>query len=326
MQVVNNLDYTIKNIKIEGFWGSYTVQTDFKPDVNIFVGKNGTGKTTFIDILNAVLTVDLPLMLTQTFSVVSIELQYKKKIRKIKVTRDGDTYPFEMVKYKIGNKVFELPMASNEYGYKRFHPKHKETLMRLKSAMKELVNVSWLSVHREILTEAEIEEELWIKRVTPIDHRLNELMGQLTSYQLKLEKRVGEYSNKFQRDVLTSTLFDEKLDRFDAPKKNFHFAEEKEALMHAFEELGVPLDDTRIEKHFSEVEKSIATLNKSNENGDGLTIDDVLPLSLLKRTQYIIKLSRDAESHKRKIFEFRENFLKLLHDFGSCPNFRDSPH
>ena len=312
---MKNLDYIIKNIKVEGFWGINTVQTEFNSDVNIFIGKNGTGKTTFINILKAVLTVDIPLIKEQKFSNINIELMYKGKKRKIKVIREKKIYPFEFLKYKIANRVFELPIVSSEYGYKRVNPQYNETLKELKSTMGELVNVSWLSVHRDILSESEIEEELWVDRKTPVDRRLDELMRQFTRYQLKLEGRASECSNKFQRDVLTSTLYDEKLDRFDAPKKNLQFAEEKEGLVHAFEELRVPVDDERIEKHFQEVEKSIKTWHKSLKDNINLTIDDVLPLSLLKRTQYIIKLSRDAESNKRKIFEQRNKFLKLMHDF-----------
>ena len=105
--MVKFLDYIIKSIKIEGFWGLYTVQTEFNKNVNIFIGKNGAGKTTFINILKAVLTVDIPLIREQKFSKINIELMYKRKTRKIEITRkEGNSYPFEILRYRIGNNVF----------------------------------------------------------------------------------------------------------------------------------------------------------------------------------------------------------------------------
>ena len=315
MSLVKILDYIIKSIKIEDFWGSYNIQTEFNQDVNIFIGGNGTGKTTLMNILKAVLTVDLPLLSEQKFSNISIELLYKKKVRKIKVTRMEMKYPFEMLKYKIGNRVFEVPLSFGEYSHKRFHPMFIEKLTQLKSTIGEIVNVSWLSVHRELIPESETDEEYWVDKRPPVDRRLDELIGKFTSYQLKLENRAGICSNKFQRDVLTSTLYDEKLDHFDEPKKDLQFEKQKEGLVHAFEELGVPVDGAKIERHFREVQKSIGFLNQLKEGDRKLTIDEALPLSLLKRTQHIIKLSREAESDKRKIFQPRDKFLELLHNF-----------
>lgn len=314
---MRKFQYQLKSIKIDGFWSQYTIQTEFNSDVNIFIGKNGTGKTTFINILKAVLTVDLPLIRKQTFSNIDIELMYKRKIRKIKVSREEEIYPFEMLKYKIGNRVFRIPIILGEYGYKRVHPKYIDTLKELNSVMDELVNVSWLSVHREILTEFEIEEELRMDVGTPVDHRLDELMRQFTRYQLKLESRARECSNKFQRDVLTSTLYDENLDRFNIFDLDFQLTKEKTGLIHAFEELGVPVDAEKIKKHINEIEKSINIVKKTSDGGseNRLTIDDVLPLSLLQRTQYIIELSRDAERDKREIFKPINEFLGWLHKF-----------
>jgi predicted ATPase len=45
--------FRLKNVDIKSFWGQYSIVSDFNPDVNIFIGRNGTGKTTFINILHA---------------------------------------------------------------------------------------------------------------------------------------------------------------------------------------------------------------------------------------------------------------------------------
>ena len=306
--------YHLTKIKIDGFWDSYTIQADFNPDVNIFIGKNGTGKTTMINILQSILTVDIALIQASNFSNVHLELMRGQKKRTINVSRiDDKNSPFEILKYKISRMNFEVPLLPSEYGYnRRIHPKYTEDLHRLKSMLSELVDVSWLSVHRDVFEHSErddVRKRLPIGE-SPVDRRLADLMKQFTSYQLKLEGNASRRSTQFQNDVLKSTLYSKSLDSYD-PSQEPQLIHEKEELIHAFEELGVPIDEKRIETHIKALAKSISTVRKEKE----LTIQDVLPLSLLQRTKHIIELSRDAEKDKRRIFEHRSNFIRLLHEF-----------
>ena len=49
-------------------WGNRTIKTNFNKDVNIFIGYNGTGKTTFLNIITGILSVDLSKLLHNKFS------------------------------------------------------------------------------------------------------------------------------------------------------------------------------------------------------------------------------------------------------------------
>lgn len=42
----------IERIEIEGLWGRFDVDWKLNPDVNILIGKNGTGKTTILRAIN----------------------------------------------------------------------------------------------------------------------------------------------------------------------------------------------------------------------------------------------------------------------------------
>jgi len=71
--------YYINSVKIKGFWGKYTASTHFHEDVNILIGKNGTGKTTFMDLLQAALSVDLLILSQLEFDEIKIRLKSDKK-------------------------------------------------------------------------------------------------------------------------------------------------------------------------------------------------------------------------------------------------------
>jgi predicted ATP-dependent endonuclease of OLD family len=86
--------YKIESVEIDGFWQQFTAQCTFNPDVNIIIGKNGTGKTTFMNILHSVLTVDPTELAENEFQSVNITLS--KGIDKcsiIVVKEESEPYP-----------------------------------------------------------------------------------------------------------------------------------------------------------------------------------------------------------------------------------------
>ncbi|WP_155483711.1 AAA family ATPase, partial [Vibrio campbellii] len=51
--------YKVGSVFIDGFWQRFKINGSFNNDVNIIIGRNGTGKTTFMNILHAVLSADM---------------------------------------------------------------------------------------------------------------------------------------------------------------------------------------------------------------------------------------------------------------------------
>ncbi|EDN71791.1 hypothetical protein BGS_0785 [Beggiatoa sp. SS] len=64
----------IKNIEIEGFWGNLKATTELHSDITIFIGLNGTGKTTLINLITAALTADLIQLNNLQFNKIEINL------------------------------------------------------------------------------------------------------------------------------------------------------------------------------------------------------------------------------------------------------------
>ena len=48
----------IDKVEITGFWGNREININFFSDVNFFIGVNGSGKTTVINIIASALTAD----------------------------------------------------------------------------------------------------------------------------------------------------------------------------------------------------------------------------------------------------------------------------
>jgi predicted ATP-dependent endonuclease of OLD family len=101
--------YKIDNIEIHGFWGLHKVETNFHQDINIFIGRNGTGKTTFINLLQAFLSVDLELLYSLQFEKIIVNLKDKAKKRKIELSKISEELEYKRIEYKIGTAKFNLP-------------------------------------------------------------------------------------------------------------------------------------------------------------------------------------------------------------------------
>jgi ATPase involved in DNA repair len=66
--------YKIHSVKIDSFWHRFNAGGQFNETVNIIIGRNGTGKTTFMNILYAVLSVDIDGISANDFKSVSVIL------------------------------------------------------------------------------------------------------------------------------------------------------------------------------------------------------------------------------------------------------------
>ena len=89
--------FKLKDVTITGFWGQHSINTDFHEDVNIFIGRNGTGKTTFINLLQAVLSVDLELLHSLQFDKIIINLKNGKKSRKVEVEKLAENLQYKEI-------------------------------------------------------------------------------------------------------------------------------------------------------------------------------------------------------------------------------------
>lgn len=318
--------YKIRKVQVAGFWNKYKIETDLDDSVNIFIGKNGTGKTTFINLIEAALTVNLESLISTKFDELTIFLQKNKSNRKITVTKIEHDLQYKELQYKIGTSVHRIPILSardlRNFNSGRIHPKYIREKLAIKNSLEKLIRLSYLSVSREKIFNDSIEERNPNEIYNAIDNRLEQLISDLTVYQLELETEVGKLSKKFQEDVLKIMLFDEELDHINITKHiDINLEEIQAGLSKAYSVLGI-LDSTteeKIEIHTAALKKAVEKINTSLQSEEKMPIfpNDVTPLALVRRTKKIIDLSSKLEEDKKYTFKRVDNYINLLNKFHS---------
>ncbi|GAB6147278.1 AAA family ATPase [Desulfocicer niacini] len=315
--------YKISTVQVEGFWKTKTINTSFSDSVNIFIGSNGTGKTTFMNLLQAIFSVDVPLLNAIQFTKVWLVLKRKSAIRKISLEKQELNQGSSSFKYKIGRNVYKFSFHDDtDARRRRIHPILYNEIKECKKHIGKVVSLSWLSVHRELI-ETDYEEHYYRQRAqvfrSPIDKRLDDLLERLTAYQLNLEREVNQHSKKYQTDVLAGLLYNKRFDTFtlkDELKMNPESI--KEGLLNAYRDLNAINQkiESEIETHAKIISTSQKNLSNSfSDKNKSIDLNDVLPIILLRRTNHIIELSKKLEKEKNRIFNPLDIYISQLKTF-----------
>ncbi|VVE15639.1 hypothetical protein PCA20602_02869 [Pandoraea capi] len=310
--------FKISTIDISGFWGKFRVESDFNDNVNIIIGKNGTGKTTFMNILDAVLSVDPDGLYQNEFSEVKIKLNDGGKTKTIRAVKyESETTPFPVVDYYISNQKFNLPIVNMDEirSYPlSFRRRSLEESAKIREILSGLVRLASLSVYRYRLDPDADRREAGRQSasvLSPVDSRLQELRQRLTQYQFELSISAQKISSDLQKDVLISLLYNQ--ERKDGNTYNINFTEdvERQNLIAAYRHLGLSGNDItgRIQKHISAVGKTIKDIK------DGVNNIDFAPLDARVRTGHVIELSLEAEKQTKAVYSQVTQFLEILKTF-----------
>lgn len=312
--------YKIEEVTIDGFWNEFEVHALFKDDVNIVIGKNGSGKTTFMNILHAVLSVDMDALYENDFQLTTIKLHDGKAVRTISAEKhDQETSPFPSVVYRISTKKFMLPIVGAEDRSLPLSIRRRahEEARNIRDELGRLVRLASLSVYRmENDIDPEVGGRSSRRASSPVDMRLTMLMQHLTHYQLELSNQAREVSSKLQRDVLISLLYRREQSKSAPYSLNFDENKERQRLIAAYAQLGVSGSDItkRIHDHTVAISEAVAKIKSFTENDD-LTKLDFGPLDARSRTGGIIDMSLSAEEKTKAIFAPMADFVGALKEF-----------
>ena len=316
--------YKIAEVKIDQFWHRFDAECTFTPHVNVIIGKNGTGKTTFMNILSAALFVDLDVLSSCEFESIVIIIESKNSRRRIKVNKiDNAEAPFMMYEYQISRRKYLLRYVSSENRRMALHYRRRamQESEEVRDELKALVSLSILSVYRlRSGDDYEIRDRAGTTIVSPVDYRLTELLRSLTHYQLELSQNARVVANKLQKEVLASILYGEEDSNVIAYNMSYNKEEEKRELISAYARLSAMDADIRkrIGYHVDSIEKALKIVNsESNRRGkvNRQRNLDIRPLEAMRKTRNIIEKSLEAEKEIDRIFAPLNRYLKIVRTF-----------
>lgn len=314
--------YKVETIQIEGFWGDQKTSSKFRDGVNIIIGKNGTGKTTFMNILHAVLAVDTEALFENYFKSVDITLFDGKRRRKVSAKRiEADNQLWTFIEYKISTSKYVVPLLGGDV-LRTLAPTQRkralENALLVKNSLSEFVSLASLSVYRiggDI--DPEIREKNARKLYSPVDQRLASLTQKLTQYQLELSNDARKISAALQRDVLTSILYTKDSEKNKGFSLNFDVELEKQKLVSAYSQLGVSGSETtkKIQEHVKAVSDAISEIGRKDSNPKSSRGIDLSALEAFNRTSRVVDLSLDAEKQINELFSQITLFIDTLSEF-----------
>lgn len=315
--------YKIQSVKIDGFWQKYNAQCNFNPDVNIIIGRNGTGKTTFMNILHAVLTVDITELAENDFESVTILLSREEDTRTIQVQKvESDSYP--VAQYKISQdeekKQFRLINTEDKRISYSLRRKLLEESLEIRNELGALVSVASLSVYRlRNDDEYEVKDRYGSRFISPVDHRLSQALQGLTQFQLELAQQANGILEKLQSEVLASILYGEDDATNTAEPVDFNKDEERKDLISAYMQLNSfdEVINAKIDFHVNSIDDVMQKIGEDEllPQQDTHQAIDIKPLEARRKTRRIIELSLEAKKKTQATYSQLELFLKIIKEF-----------
>ncbi|HEX5155408.1 MAG TPA: AAA family ATPase [Parafilimonas sp.] len=318
---------TIEKVKIEKFWDDKEVNLKFKDDVNFLIGVNGSGKTTIINLIAATLKADFVTLDRFQFKKITVTLKpyiidsKTKKTAFIEVEKaDKENSPYPSIIFKIKRYEDNEPKKylldeleeSHIYRVTGISNIHRKIVRGSKFerdvnvALEELVNVSWLSIHRTSSPFMKREERSF---ESSIDLKIEELQIDLVKYFSQLNRKYTLETEKFQKFIFES-LIDTLPEDSSLFARNIDSEKEKDSLKQIFAlfKLNQNTINTKLENYFKAYDSSLKKINQKQ----GLGIEDLSYLIGIRRIHSVAQEWNKVVDTQKNINKPKETFLIVI--------------
>ena len=295
----------IEKFEVTGFWGNHDFGARLNSDVTFFIGPNGTGKTTLINLIAASLYCDFATLIRLPFKSITLTLKNGRSSQRSTITvqkRPVKDLPFETINYEIraaGSSVVKFSLEDVE---ERIHVRYREMPRRyiedafrhyypgLPKKLKELVSVCWLSIHRAPLSSRN-EDRTY---ESSVDQRIADLSNELVKYISLLSRRKDEQVARLQEFIFLSLLKEMGVARLLRNYKKEETEKQVAAMAEIFRELHVAED--RFEEYLSSFFNASDAI--SRKRPDRISLADIENLASRWRITTIID---EWEKYKNQI-------------------------
>lgn len=318
----------IASVHIEDFWGDKKVDLEFKDDVNFLIGVNGSGKTTIINLIAAALNADFPTLDRFQFRKLHIKLRDPNKPKGGQVfveveKTDKKTSPFPNIIFKVKSKADQEPKKylldeleeenlfryPNDYVLHKLRRRQGKVETDVNVALKELINISWLSIHRSTSPYRRQEERSF---ESTVDQKIDELSNNMLKYFSLLNRQSSAETEKFQQSIFLSLLTDESEREVFSFASSLNAAEEKESLRQIFNLFRLPESrfSNKLDNHFNSFSNALEVIKKQ----ESMTLNDFAFLIGTRRIHSVVQEWKQLIEKQKSIYQSRDTFLNVLNN------------
>ncbi len=317
--------YRIESFEITKLWDYRDIHLTFYDDVNILIGPNASGKTTILNLLHSILSVDLESLRKVDFEQAKIGISkfegeddgpntitVEKDNRSLKLELTGEKNSSLERNIVTGKTVFRDEIGRSTR--RSMYSDEEEFSNRLTN----LVPLLWLPVSRRLTVPEGDEERSRTNSLESVDARLSGLLEKLSEYRSGLSARLSERYREFSRQVLSVILYSKDQDQPDLILESIRSLPtevEKEQLIRAFGAADL-LDEqmrSRINQHFDTAKESVERI-RNIEDAD-LKFKDTLVFPLISRTKNMVEHSRKLEEDRGDILAQLRLYEKFANSF-----------
>lgn len=311
--------FFIKEIEVNGIWEKNNIKTPLFRDANIFIGHNGTGKTTLMNILTAILKVDAKKMTENKFKKAKIILSNAQgTIKTMQVNFES-----AFIQYKISRDTYKIPIVSQMelQPSMQFNSKYRYLVMEQRNACTKIFEVvnqfcqlNNISVHRELHDNTVNENEPRNSNIIAVDKKIQELTAEVSAFYRNIDIGVKNIFNKFQKHMLLAMLYDERFDTIEKMNENYPIEDLQKGLLNAYKNTGLTQIDARVKSHINKIESSLK-VKRELQPGQTWQANDAFPLTSYMRSIDIVKELEKAENEKQKLLRPFDNIKEIFRSF-----------
>lgn len=312
----------ISEVTIRGLWGrEEAIKFTFDQHVNFIIGRNGTGKTTVINLIAAVLLADFERLDKILFSSVLIKLhpssgRTRPTIQVTKIPKKDLPYSDISFRIKLApDQVFDfdLDAYAEERAYRgaptRFMRDriYRDKFISVQRQLQEVINVTWLSVYRGIEERERGEDR---KYQSAVDQKLATLNIELVKYFTRLATAFEGKTTEFQRSSFLSLIRVEKGTNLRSFINKIDVQHERAALASIFKLLGVAADqyEEQLTDNATHFKKAAGKL----KTDPTMTIEDSFLIFNAYRAHGLVELYETLQKQSAVIFGPRQVFLDVV--------------
>lgn len=342
--------HVLKFIRVDNFLGQKKpIEMRMNPDANFIIGRNGTGKTTLINLINAALNLDIDALSQTRFAKIEFRFQSdkrrevpsfvierqadeaKRKIFVFIIKRSAKAEPEKFViediphnrHWHIYNEALELKAGKVRIHKKvSLHNAEKIKAVRSQEIRKQLDGIfqtSWLSLQRSadrIVTDDDDFEYAEYK--SGVDNKLVHTLEKLSGYFSRLDNKVASQTLEFQKDWFLSFLTS-KSSFLSTRLETIDFEMERQSIEAIFQKFGMKNAsfDEKLSEHISTGEKSIkavmARIGSPNKDDVNVTdfVDHFLVAVDVVRLHHLVEKWQVLQERQSDVYRPKLNFVEI---------------